>query len=459
MKGMTIRRPMMDNQIDPFIPQWWANEVLLLLEENLISAALVNRDFEPFFFKYGDTVNIGRPGSFVGKRKSKNDEITIQDLTSDSVQVKLDQHCHVSFVVKDVEETMSSRSLIDTYARPAAYALARMVDRIVIGQYPRFLMNVAGKLNGIDDTNIKDYIIDLRQVMDENKAPENGRNVLLTPKTEADMLRPEWFTSADKVGDNGTALRTASLGQKLGFNFFKTLNAPNIAPGNTVKTGAVNNAAGYAAGTTVLTVDGITGAFVTGGWVDIDGVPYHISAHTETTGNTTSVTILNGLVRPVADNAPVTAYVPGAVNNASGYVAGYDKEITVDGFTVAPRVGQFVTFGTANDIYTVIDVTGLTKITLDRPLVNAIADDAIVAIGPAGAYNFAYQRDAMTLVIRPLLPVRTGTGALSRTLNFNGLSVRATIAYDPYKQQHIWTMDFLAGISLLDENLGAVLLG
>lgn len=448
-----------ENSVDPYIPEWWANETLAILEENMVASQLVNRDFEKYFNKFGDIVNTRRPREFEAKRKAKGDAVTVQDAIADNVQVTLDQWCHVSFTIDDLEETMSMKKLVDEYARPAAIALARQVDRVVLGQYPRFLPNVAGKLNGITTSNIKDYIIDLRQVMDDNKAYESGRNLILTSKTEGDMLRPEWFTSADKVGDSGNALRTANLGHKLGFDFYKDLNMANVARGNTVRTFQVNNAAGYNVGDTALTVDTGTGEITVGTWVAIDGIPYQVSASTGT-APTTAITLTYGLKRAAADNDPITVYTPGAVNNASGYAVGWTKQITVDGFTVAPRVGQFVTFGTNTDNrYTIIGVSGTTGITLDRALQAALLDDAAVNIGPAGAYNLCLHRDAVTLAIRGLAPVKNGAGALSTTQSINGLSMRVTISYDATYQKHMWTLDFLAGIQVLDEDLGAILLG
>lgn len=448
-----------DNQIDPYIPEWWANETLAILYEEMFAANLVNRDFEKYFNKFGDVVNTRRPREFEGKRKAKGDAVTTQDAIADNVPVRLDQWCHVSFFIDDIEETMSMKKLSDEYARPAAKALGRMIDRIVLGQYPRFLPNVAGKLNGITTSNIKDYVIDLRQVMDDNKAYTEGRNLILTSKTEGDMLRPEWFTSADKVGDNGTALRNASLGHKLGIDFFKSLNMSNIALGNTKRSFAINNAAGYNIGDTALTVDTGTGEITVGTWIEVQGIPYQVSARTGT-APTTAITLSYGLKRAVADNDVVSVYTPGAVNNASGYAQYWNKQIVVDGFTVAPRVGQLVSFGTdTTNVYTIIAVSGTTGITLDRSLEASIADDATVNIGPPGAYNLAIHRDAITLAVRGLEPVRSGAGALSTSINDGKMPMRVTISYDAEYQRHRWTLDFLAGIQVLDTDLGAVLLG
>lgn len=459
--GVIKSRTYFDNQIDPYIPEWWANETLAILEENMIASALVNRDFEQYFNKFGDVVNTRRPREFTGKRKVKGDAVTTQDAIADNVAVTLDQWNHVSFIIDDVEGTMSMKKLQDEYARPAAVALARMMDRVVLFQYPRFLPYMAGSLNGLTTNNVKDKTLDLRKTMDDNKAYADPRNLILSSKTEADFLRPELFTSAEKVGDAGTALRTASLGHKLGFNFFKDLNIANVALGNTKRSFQVNNAAGYPVGTTAITVDTGTGEITPGTWLELGGYPYQVASRTGT-APTTAIVLTYGLKAAVADNDVLSVYTPGAVNLVAGYAAGYSKEIVVDGFTVAPQIGQLVSFGSdTTNIYTILDVdpTGLVGITLDRALAAAIVNDATVNIGPPGAYNLCIHPDAITLAIRPLAPVISQAGALSSTVSLNGLSMRVTISYDAVYQKHRWTFDFLAGIQVLEKKLGAVLLG
>lgn len=81
------------------------------------------------------------------------------------------------------------------------------------------------------------------------------------------------------------------------------------------KVGAINNGAGYAAGTTVLTVDGFTAAVTTGDIVTVAGskasgtnrlTRHKITAHTESTGATVSITVTPALSASVLDNAVIT---------------------------------------------------------------------------------------------------------------------------------------------------------
>ena len=133
----------------------------------------------------------------------------------------------------------------------------------------------------------------------------------------------------------------------------------------------------------------------------------------------------------------------------------------MDGFTVAPQVGQMVTFGdsTTSAVYTIIGVNALVGVTLDRPLDAAISDGDAVCIGPAGSYNFAFHRNAIALVSRPLALPRRGAGALSAVAEHDGIAIRVTITYDGRRQGHLVTVDFLCGVKTLDSRLGAVMLG
>jgi hypothetical protein len=238
--------------------------------------------------------------------------------------------------------------------------------------------------------------------------------------------------------------------------------AQSIPSGMSTKVGAVNNSAGYGVGTTTLTVDTFSGAVTTGSYVQIagDDFPQRITGHTETTGATTQIVISPGLKNAVADNAVCTAYTPGAVNNSGGYAVGWGKPIVYDTWAVDPQVGMVVAFNTATPVYTVIQVdTGAKTILLDRPLEAAIADNDLISQMPPGQMNFAFLRNALGMVIRPLALPPAETGVRGAVANYNGLAMRAVLTYDGNAQATLVTLDMLWGIKVFDTALGAVLLG
>lgn len=457
VKG-NMRKKYYNNSVSPFIPALWAQESLAILEENMVIANLVHRDFTNEIANFGDTVNTRRPGEFQTVRKGVNDDVTIQDATSVNVQVKLNQMIHVSFLIRDGEQSLSFKDLVTTYMKPAMLAQARFVDQVLLGQYQWFLKNASGTVGNLD-ANVKNYILDTRKVLNVNKAYPQDRRFILSANAESSALKPEFFTSAEKVGDNGTALRTASLGHKLGFDFFMSQNTPSILGTFTSTAGAINNASGYSAGSTVLTVDDIAIIWQVGDWIKLNGLPYQIIAHTETSSVTTSITLSYGLRAPCADNDVITRYTPGQVNLVAGYAAGWYLPIAFDTFTgTTPQVGQVVTFGlSATPVnYTVIQATS-TTIVLDRPLEVAVADNDLLHIGMPADYSMAFHKNALALVSRPFAPPMAGAGAMSSVAAYNGFSMRATIAYLAVKQGHLVTLDGMFGIKLLDANLGALL--
>lgn len=450
-----------DNNNDALVPELWAMEAVAILEENMVIGNLVHRDFEDKIAEYGDVVHTSKPGTFTAKRKTDADDVTVQDASSTGIQVPLNQHVHVSFIIKDGERSKAFVDLVSKYLRPALLANAQHVDQVLLGQHVHFKENFGGHLGEMSSNNAKDFVLDTRLAMNINKAPMAGRNMIVTPNAETELLKLELFTSAEKVGDEGTALREASLGRKLGFDFFMCQNMTQVATGNTAVTGAINLSAGYAKGATALTVDGFSAAITAGSFVTIEGddTPHRVAS---TTGGSTPTVITlasPGLRRAVLNDAVVTVYTPGAVNLSDGYAAGYAKEITVNGFTVAPQTGQTVAFGTATNTYTIIGTPTTTSIMLDRPLDVGISNGAAVCIGPVGSYNFAFLREALALVSRPLAQPASGTGALSTVINYKGLSVRVVITYNGIKQGHLVTIDFLMGVAVLDTDLGAVLYG
>ncbi len=455
------------NDLDAFIPEFWANESLAVLEENLVASNLVYRDFEDTLAQMGDTVNCRRPNRFEPVRKDLTDNVTLQDATAVNVPVILNQHVHTSFLIRDGEESKSMADLIETYIEPAVKGMARWTDRMVLGQYGQFIKNSTGTLGGLSSTTARSYLVDARRMAQHLLWPQDGliRPMIMNEDAESQMLNTDLFVSAERVGDEGTALRTASLGKKFGFDMLMSQQMANIAVGNTTKGGAVNNASGYGAGTATFTVDGFTGAAGVGEFVTIAGWVSRITAHTETLGNTTSITILDAVPFAVVDNDIVKSYTAGAVNNVAGYAVGWGKAIVVDGFTVAPQVGQMISFTTTvptatDSIYTVLGTdVSTTSITLDRPLEVALVDNATVNIGAAGDYSFSFLKDAIALVIRPLAAPKAGTGARSGVASYNNLSMRATVTYDGNKQGHLVTLDFLAGIKVLNKNFGSVMLG
>jgi hypothetical protein len=453
-------------------PEIWAAETLAILEENMVVGRLVHTDFSNEIAAFGDTVNTRKPGSFTARRKGTNDDVTNQDASATKVPVVLNQHPHTSFLIRDGEESRSFKDLVEEYLKPAAKSLAEHVDRALLSQVYQFRANqVASDPDGTDD--IKDCILDVRQKQNEKKVPMQGRNMILTPKSETEALKLDLFISADKLGDEGTAMREASLGRKLGYDTYMCQNTPGLASGTstTTATGAEGSVDGvHLAGDTTIVVhtDATTpmspGMYVT--FEDCGGV-YRVTAVAATL-----LTIDQGLLSGLADDSKVTYYTEGVVDLAGDtatttYPIGYVKQINITAAGVIPQVGQLVAFATSANVlrtgeYGIIAVdtgsgAGDYYITLDRPLDVALENIDKVHYGPAVQFNFAFDRPALALVCRPLALPRAGTGASAGVASYNDLAMRVVITYDGVKQGHRVTLDLLCGVKVLDADRGAMM--
>lgn len=453
-------RPYYANDVSNLIPEIWANESLLILEEEMVMANLVHRDFESELRSFGETVHTRRPSEFVAVRKGNDDPVTTQDVSTTGVDVALNQWVHVSFVIKDGEQTKAFKDLVNYYLRPAIVANARMMDQSLCAQAVRFLANTRGGLGQLNSTTAHSYLVDARDKLNQQKAYIDGRNLILASGSDAAMLKTDLFVSAERVADMGRAMRDAYLGRKFGFEIFMDLNIPSIGSASTTTTTTTANSAPGASTVAISAAVGV-GTYVT---IAGDYTPLR------STTNTTTLTPTRAIREATSSGAVVTKYPTGTVDLAAGYTSGYYKAIHVDGGAV-PQVGQIVSFnngdgttGTVRDPeYVILQVTNTAgsdyDIVLDRPLETALADDDLVCYGPVGDYNFAFHRNALALVNRPLLAPISGTGARAATAIHNGMAMRVVITYDGLNQGHRVTLDSLFGVAVLDTNLGCVLLG
>ncbi len=154
--------------------------------------------------------------------------------------------------------------------------------------------------------------------------------------------------------------------------------------------GAVDDVAGYTGGETTITVDGFTGIIPIGAVVTIGSDPgaHVVTAHSETLGNTTSITFTIALAGAVPDDAVVTyTYTePGAVNKRGTYTVG-STVLIVDGIVGEIPLGTTVTLGedTLNTTYsitaTVETLGNTTSITITPALVEIALDNEALTFG------------------------------------------------------------------------------
>lgn len=200
-------------------PEVIAREALMVLRNNAVMANLVHRDYsEDFVGAVGDTITVRKPATFVANEYSGS--INVQDATETAVPVVMDKHLDVSFAVTAKQMTMDIADFSKQLLVPAMQAFADKVDKLLIALESEATSRHPHAEGAIAPADL----IAARKFLTENAAPLADRRFVVGATAEADLLGNELFVSAEKIGDNGTALREASLGRKFGMDCYVDQN-------------------------------------------------------------------------------------------------------------------------------------------------------------------------------------------------------------------------------------------
>lgn len=271
-------------------PSIIAKEALMQLRNNTVMASLVHRDYsQEFVAGVGNTVTIRKPATFEAQEFNRTTGIQIQDATEGSETVVLDKLLDVSFEVTSEQLTMDIKDFSEQLLIPAMQGFANKIDQYLLGLYKEVPFNFGTA--GSTPNEISD-ITGARKILNDNKVPFANRNLVIDTAAEDKFLQLATFHEADKVGDDGTALREASLGRKFGFNIFMDQNVKNHTKGTlTGDAGTIKVKGAVSAGATQIVIDGtnLTGTLVKGDVITISGNSYVVTENTTATANEIAV--------------------------------------------------------------------------------------------------------------------------------------------------------------------------
>lgn len=449
-----------DNSIDALVPEMWVQEALRQFRLRTVVLPFMNRDYADEFAQPGDVINLNKTGPLTTKRKFKGQEVETEAVTATDDWVRLNQHLYSSFYLDDHDLEQAFGDLVSKYLVESMVSMTHQMDLIGLGEGYHFYPYTGGSF-GTDADDAA--VLALRESQNRLNLPPNPRTLMVGSATETMLLNDERFVEARMIGD-GKAIRTGELGMIRGFDVFSGSQVPEVTGTFDATTAEINLGAGYAAGTTTIVVNGITGSTLNGTWFTVEGdmTPQRVVSTTETAGDTTGITFEPGLAHAVVDDADIVLYDPGAVNQAAsptGYAFQYGDVIVYDTFTNNPVVGQGVTFAADGDPYMIVgvDTSGKT-IQLNRPLDVAIANDALICLMPPGNYNPTWNHSAVTFINRPLRPVKTGAGVRSAYAAYGGVAFRVNIGYDQGYMGYRITVDTLCAVRTLNQAAGGLLL-
>ena len=366
-----------------------AREALMALENNMVMGNLVHRDFSREYQSIGATVVVRKPTSFTATAFTQGASgAAAQTITESSVSVILDKLWDVSFEVTSQELSLDIVDFSEQLIQPAMRAIAQAVDNDICSRSATAIASYST----VTSTQVVSDIANLGAVLDIKKCPMTDRRLVLHPATKASYISLDSFLHASKRGDGGKALRTAEIGEVLGFQTYMDQNIPTQT-----RSFLLNNVT--AAGTGV-----ITGALAAA---------------------STSCTV-TGATAAAVSTAPI---------GTPFKVTGYDEWF----YLTAPS-----TAGTS----------GVSTCTQFTPaVVGTIAASSVVTFQLTGRDNLAFHKNAIAFVTAPLQPPLGG--ARGAVASHNGLSCRVVYDYIVASKKNWISVDFLSGTKMLDKDLAA----
>lgn len=156
-------------------PSIISKETLVILENNLVMAAKVNRQFENQFVKIGSSLTIRKPNRFT---VSTGPGLQIQNVTEPSTSITISNQRHVDFQFSSQDLTLTIEEFSERYLKPAAAELANRLDYDVAQNWTA-IWNEVGTPGVIPAAYSS--VAAVGQRMDEGAVPQDGRVLTLNP--------------------------------------------------------------------------------------------------------------------------------------------------------------------------------------------------------------------------------------------------------------------------------------
>lgn len=205
-------------QAQYFIPEIWANEAIPILRRNIVATPRLIRDSDVATFSRGDILHIPYPGTLSASAKSAGTVYTLAQPSGETeVQLALNKHYEVTFVVEDIVRAFESQDVRQRYVEAAAISLAEQIETDVLTE-----LQTASNTVGTYGTDVDfDLILSARKSMTDSKAPTDGRVMIVSTKDSLALLGDSdlttYFSNSQTSG-----IAEGNLGRLGGFDIFES---------------------------------------------------------------------------------------------------------------------------------------------------------------------------------------------------------------------------------------------
>lgn len=204
-----------------------AAEALGRLRSNMVLGNLVARDWDNEVATYGQTVQIPFRGALTVNDKAANTDYTVQAPTDTKVDVTLDKHKEVSFIVEDLARALARPDVIMGYIDDGIIAIGEQIEADIAALY-------AGMSQTIDATAANgplsvSHFLQARKLLSIAKAPMSDRYAVLHPQGALEALGIEELTNRDYGNDGVLVNPQFRLGNFAGFQVIEAQGIAEVA--------------------------------------------------------------------------------------------------------------------------------------------------------------------------------------------------------------------------------------
>ena len=421
------------------------NEGLMILENELVLADKVNREYDDRFgvdgAKIGYTINVRKPARFKG---TMGPALNVEDFVESSIPVTLTNQFHVDtqFITSDLLLSMDMFS--KRVLKPKIATIANRIDCDLATSMSNAFFNITGTPGTLPST-VQPFL-DIGAWLDSEATPRDGQRVMVLDQwTQAKMAGSltGLFNPQVKISDQ---YRKGMLGMDtLGFDFYMDQNIPKHAFGALGGTPQYDNTQTSSALKTTGWAD--NGTFGTKGWT-----------------NSTAV-VKVGDVFSIANVNAVNPQNRQTVGKARWFVVIIPVGTPANG-TYSPNIdpvsgqdigGTYTSDGSGKLQLTIAAcvISGGQFQNVDAAPANSAGLTFAAGSSVTGPQNLAFHRDAYTLVSADL-PLPGGVDMAARAAAKDvGISIRVVRQYTISNDALPTRLDVLYGFAPLYREMGA----
>lgn len=200
-----------------FVPEVWSKDILKQTRQKLVLANRVKRH-DRDIAKFGDTVHVPNISHLTANDKVAGVQVSPQAVTETEVQILINKHKEISFVVEDVLKAQADYDLMSEYTDEAGWGISKVIDDDLAGLASGFSQTF-GAYNTAITT---DVVLDSIEQLDANDVPQEDRSFVYRPDVKRDLLDLSTYTSEDFV--DGRPVSTGLVGSLYGVATFMSNN-------------------------------------------------------------------------------------------------------------------------------------------------------------------------------------------------------------------------------------------